>query len=983
MEFRILGPLEIVVDGRPVPTPAPRLCALLTTLLLRPHRVVPIGELIDRLWADETLPANPTSSIHTYVRRLRAIVGADVLQTRPGGYLLAAEAADLVAFRSYLAKAADEPAREVEHLQRALDQWRGDPLAVEHHYAVGLVEERLTALEQYYDARLAQGDHTDLLPELRASSARELLRERFSAQLMIALYRCGRQAEALAAYDEIAARLVDQFGLDPGDELRELRQSILTSTLEPEPRPTGDWVRQNHLPLDIRTLVGRDDLVGQIVRLAAQTDGVPIVVLTGTPGVGKTALAVRSAHQLSSSFPDGLWFVRLRGASDQPRRPDDVLVELLRSSGLDPSAIPDDLDARAAAFRARLAGRRVLLVLDDARDAAQVRPFLPGTAGSAVLVTSRHALDSLVALDGAIGLRVATLTPDDGAALIASLLGRPYDSDIAELVAMCAGLPLALRIAGAVASRGPVSGLVDRMRAAGALPVLTIDDDTAVSTAFTTSYDLLDPATQRGFRLLSLFPGPEFGSGAAQALIGRGYAEVLARLESASLLQPVGAGRYVMHDLVKQYAGQRAEPDAGAWNSLCAWYIGTADCAVDTLFPTAVRVPVTSYERRPVDDAAGWLESELINIEAVATRAQVLGPPDAAWLLADILRVYLYEHSLIDAWRRLVRLGAGSAAGNRLGEGAIEHALGVLDRITGDASGAVEHVKKAIELYRSGGFELGEAALLCNLGLAYNDRGQLTDATEALSAGIAIFRGLGEVRFLPRALLNLSMNHEHLGRFHDAIDCTTEYLEIKAAEGDPDTLAAYVNRAGAYCRLGDLEKAAADLQTATLGADRRDVIAWRVAMAALRNRQGKHSEALQYASDAVQDSLDIRSAYHESLSRMVVGECHLEAGDHVTARTFFEQADALATKSGYDTMLADTHCLLAQCTYLDGRTATAHELAAAALAELEAVQYRVGEYHAQVLLARCCTDLGRDDEAAVYRAAAARMREETGYVPSR
>ncbi|TCC55100.1 NACHT domain-containing protein [Kribbella pittospori] len=981
MEFRILGPLEIVVDGRPVPTPAPRLCTLLTTLLLRPHRVVPVGELIDRLWAGETLPANPTSSIHTYVRRLRAIVGSHVLQTSPGGYLLAAEAADLVAFRSYLAKAADDPARKIEHLQRALDQWRGEPLAVEHHYAVGLVEERLTALEQYYDARLAQGDHADLLPELRESSAKEPLRERFSAQLMIALYRCGRQAEALSAYDEIAQRLVDQFGLDPSDELRELRQSILTSALDESSPPSGDWTRQNQLPLDIRTLVGRDDLINDVVKLAAQTSGVPIVVLTGTPGVGKTALAVRVAHQLASSFTDGLWFVRLRGASDQPRRPDDVLVDLLRSSGVDPRAIPDDLDARAAAFRARLAGRRVLLVLDDARDAAQVRPLLPGTPGSAILITSRSTLGGLVALEGATSLSVGTLAPDDGASLVTSLLSRRdtvgLDDAVAELVAMCAGLPLALRIAGAVATHGSVAGLVSRMRVAGTLPLLTIDNDTAVSAAFTTSYDLLEPAVQRGFRLLSLFPGPEFGEGAAEALIGRHHADVLARLESAGLLQPVGRGRYVMHDLVKEYGVHLGTPELEAWNALCAWYIGTADFAVHSLLPTAVRLPVTSYQRVPVDDPTDWLESELVNIEAVATRALVVGPPDTAWLLADIPRPYLYQHSLTDLWRKLVELGVTSAPDDPLARGAMEHALGVLARITGDAESATVHGEKAIGLYRSGGFVLGEAALLCNLGLASNDQGQLRKSADLLAAGIELFRSIGEVDRLPIALLNQSLNYLHLGRFRDTIECATECLALTAAGDSP---VVRVNRAAAYLDLGRYDEAAADLASPPDGS-RLDLIAWKLQLAEFHRRLHDHATALQHASDALVDSLEVSSNYHECFSRLVIGEIHLHDADHAAARSYFELVDTAAGKSGYGTILADVHYWLAECTFREGRTALAHELAAAALTELQAVEYCVGTYHAHDLLARCDAALGRDDDAALHAAAAARIHEETGYLP--
>ncbi|WP_371408027.1 BTAD domain-containing putative transcriptional regulator [Kribbella sp. NBC_00662] len=273
---------------------------------------------------------------------------------------------------------------------------------------------------------------------------------------MTALYRCGRQADALSTYDGFARRLVDEFGLDPSDELRALRQSILTSALD------GEWQHQNQLPLDIRNLVGRDDLITEVVDLLTATEGVRIVALSGTPGVGKTAVAVRVARELTERFPDGQWFVRLRGASDQPRHADDVLVELLRASGVDSHAIPDDGDARAALFRSRLATRSILLVLDDAQGRGQVRPLLPGTPTSAVLVTSRNPLDALAALDGGIPIRVPTLTPEAGTALVYSMLQAT--NDVGELVDLCAGLPLALRIAGAVAARGSVAAFVSRMR---------------------------------------------------------------------------------------------------------------------------------------------------------------------------------------------------------------------------------------------------------------------------------------------------------------------------------------------------------------------------------------------------------------------------------------------------------------------------------------------------------------------------------------
>ncbi|GAB3953136.1 BTAD domain-containing putative transcriptional regulator [Kribbella albertanoniae] len=979
MEFRILGPLEIVVDGRVIPALAPRLQTLLATLLLRPHRVVPVDELIDRLWPEDTQPANPKASLHTYVRRLREIVGTDVLQTRGQGYLLAAEPRDLVIFRSAVAEAASDPAREIMHLERALDQWRGRALSVDPHVAVGLNEERLAATEQYYAARLARGDHAEVLPDLQTLAAQEPLRERLGGLLMTALYRCGRQIEALSAYDAIAARLADEFGLDPGDELRQLRQAILTSSLEAAAAP-DDWHPQNQLPLDVRQLIGRDSLVAEVSKLICTTDGVPVVVLSGAPGVGKSALCVRAAHQLVEQFPDGQWFVRLRGASGQPRRPGDVLAELLRSSGVDPSVIPDDLDDRAAMFRARLADRSVLLVLDDARDAAQVRPLLPGRAGSAVLVTSRSALGGLIALDGAIGLRVSTLTDDDSAVLIRLLLDATDDDAVRELVAACSGLPLALRIAGANAARGSIAEYVARMRTAGALPTLTIDDEVAVSAAFQTSYELLEPAVQRGFRLLSQFPGAEFGRDAAAALVGADHELVVSSLEAASFLEPVGDDRYLMHDLVREYAGLLGPPDLDAWNALCSWYVGTANAAINQLFPAAVRLPITTYDGVVTGDpeawpAESWLEGELANIEAIATEALRIGPTEVVWLLADIVRPYLYEYSLIGLWRSLVELGAAAGPDAR-GRGAIEHARGVLARITGDAVSAIEHSTQAIELYRESGFTLGEAALLCNLGVAYNDRGQLRKSSELLAEGIARFRSLGETARLPVALLNQSLNYLHLGRFREAIECATECLDLSAGK----SWIARVNRAAAYTDLGEYEKAEADLALVP-GENRLDVIGWRLSLAELDRSRQDYPAALAHAAEALKSSHEITSRYHECFSRLVIGEIHLAAGDVPSARASFDQAETTAREAGYGTMLAEAHSWQACCIFRGGDPGSALELALTALAELQAVEYGVGQYHVNALIADCYRALGHPDQAAVHQSAADDFRQQSGYIP--
>lgn len=990
MEFRVLGTLELVEDGRTLPPPAPRLRSLLAALLVRPHQTVSMDELIDCLWDDDQQPANPKSSIHTYVRRLRAIVGDDLLQTETWGYRLMAEPADLAEFRRLVAAAAaaGTAADRADLLRAALDLWRGEPLGgvpserLRRDVVPGLTEERLTALEDLYEVRLNLGEHLAVLPELTSLSARHPLRERLHAQLMTALYRSGRQPDALSAYDAIAARLADEFGLDPGDELAELRQAILTGALDSAPA-TADWNPQNQLPLDIRDLVGRDELLAEVERLARTADGVPVLALTGTPGIGKTAVAVRAGHRLAEAFPDGQWFVRLRGASDSPRDAGEVLIDLLRLSGVDPLAIPEGLDARAATLRARLAGRRVLVVLDDARDAEQVRPLLPGTVGNAVIITSRSSLDALIALDGATGLRLTTLSADDGTSLVATLLGQAGDPEVAELVAMCGGLPLALRIAGANAARRSLPDYIARMRATGPLTMLTINDETTVSTAFRTSYELLDPLVQQGFRLLATFPGAEFSGAAASAMLGDGSTAVLNRLEAASLLQAVGVDRFVMHDLVKQYGALLAATDNAvpeAWNALCDWYLGTTDAVIEILHPGAVRLPVeSSTSTAPAGEPDAWLMAELPNLVAIAAHALVAGTPDVAWRLADVVRIRLGQLSLVDVWRTMIELGTRGAhlSGDVLGVGAMEHSRGVLARVTGEVEQAIEYHRRALERYRAGGFVVGEAAVLCNVGIAYSDLGQLRRSADALAEGIDLFRSAGESHRLPRALIAQSRTCLNLAEFRAAAGYASEAIELAV---DPaDFLYALVNRSMAYRFLGWPREAEEELRLLPLPEDSTDRAQWRLALASLRNQQGDPETGLRIATEALQDSAQTGSSYDECFSSQMIGESYLAAGDYAAAKGQLEEVAVLAEKSGYEAILAETRGYLARCNYEDGKVALAYEQATAAFAELQAIEYRIGEHSAQVLLAECCAELGLVAEAEKHRAAITRFIEETGY----
>jgi hypothetical protein len=357
------------------------------------------------------------------------------------------------------------------------------------------------------------------VPELTALTSKHPLRERPWAQLMLALYRCGRQGEALQAYRTIARHLVEELGIDPGEELRRLHRGILAadpSLAAPPAAPAPDgsppagrphagrgsvaapgdrapsdrWVPQFQLPLDIGDFVGRADLADRVERLLADDPGTPIVTLSGSPGVGKTALAVRVAHRLRSRFPDGQWYVRLGGATD-PRDPGDVLAELLGASGVERAGVPERLDARAAALHARLADRRVLLVLDDAAGAEQVEPLLPSTAGCAVLATGRQELARLTASHAASAVTVDLLPPAEAEAQLTRILGAGEDAaGVAELAELCGYLPLALRIAAANLAGRPgatVARSVAELRGGNRLSRLALTGDLSAAPSSSTN----------------------------------------------------------------------------------------------------------------------------------------------------------------------------------------------------------------------------------------------------------------------------------------------------------------------------------------------------------------------------------------------------------------------------------------------------------------------------------------------------------------
>jgi DNA-binding SARP family transcriptional activator len=493
MRFGILGPLEVWQGGNPVPVGGPQRRALLAVLLVNAGAVVSSDRLIDHLWGERP-PRNARGLLHGCVADVRKVLrqgSRQPLRTRAPGYLLEVQPGELDADRfeelATAAGRAESPAEAAHHLYQALAVWRGQPLdGVDVDglapVVARLAERRLEVVEQRIEVDLQLGRDRGLVAQLQALVREHPLRERLWMLLMSALHRAGRQADALAAYRELRETLVDQLGLEPGEAARQLHQSILAGETVPAP-PAPEPVRvpertvPAQLPAPVPAFTGRADQLKALDELADQRDDMVVAAITGMAGAGKTALAVYWAHQVRERFPDGQLYANLRGfgavcepnrnrssAAGRPVAPIEALTGFLRALGVPAEQVPVGPEPAAALYRSTLAGRRMLVVLDNATGADQVRPLLPGTPGSLVVVTSRDRLRGLVARDGARRIGLGTLAPDEAAVLLSRLLGADRvaaePDAAAELARHCAYLPLAIRIAAAqvVGPRGPAPG---------------------------------------------------------------------------------------------------------------------------------------------------------------------------------------------------------------------------------------------------------------------------------------------------------------------------------------------------------------------------------------------------------------------------------------------------------------------------------------------------------------------------------------------
>lgn len=814
-----------------------RIRTLLAVLTANAGRVTTVETLVTALWGDEA-PPGAHRSVRTYVSRLRhSLAGATseelALVTHPVGYVLrlAPHVSDAVRFEQLVAEgrqelAAGEPKTAAEKLSRALALWRGDAygefadvrsLRAEATRLEGM---RLGAIEDRIEAELATGAGTALVDELTSLTDRYPGHDRLWGHLMIALYRAGRQADALDVFVRARTVLVDRSGLDPSPRLVELHRQVLANDprldAHASPARTGPapgWRVRNDLPGDIVDFAGRRAELARLLTAGGADKGpraMVIEALDGMAGVGKTTLTVHAAHRLADRYPDAQLFIDLHGhtPSQQPVTPMAALDTLLRAVGVAGEEIPNDLDARSARWRAELAARQVLVVLDNAADAAQVRPLLPGTTRSLAMITSRR---RLIDLETAHVMSLDVLPEADAIALFTRVIGEDRagaePAAVHEVVERCGHLPLALHIAAARLRSRPawtVQHLADRLRQADSPLAELSAGDRSVAVAFTLSYQHLDAARQRMFRLLGVHPGGDIDADAAAALAGVDAGEAGRLLESLvddHLVQEPAVGRYRLHDLVRQHARAVAlsdESDTARRDALCRvidFYLHTAYRASRLLDqqhpPLEIGAPADGCVPAPLADdsaAMSWFDVNQHNVRAARLAAEAAGWDTLVWKLAWTLDNYHYRrgqiHDNIESWL------AGLAASERLGDLAAQarahRRLGLVYAPLGEAeqATALHHLEQSLALSEKVGDRLGQAGVHFVLALAWTHRDDYRRALTHMTSSRKLYRDLGDSKWEVRALSMMGACHTRLGDHDKAREYCESALDLCRRHGD-------------------------------------------------------------------------------------------------------------------------------------------------------------------------------------------------------
>ncbi|GAA2209589.1 tetratricopeptide repeat protein [Nonomuraea monospora] len=1035
LRVRVLGPIEVWHGDVQASLGSDLQRTLLARLALGAGAAVGQDELVELLWRrGET--RNPVSLLHTHVARLRRLLDSGpgnggVLPGGQDGYRLvvATDQLDLLMLRDLTARAAyDAPEEALTRLAGAVALWRGEIGAervASSPLYTAVVTEYATTVQTFAALARDLGKPERALTPLRELAGRRELDEPLHVELILTLAASGRQAEALAAYDRIRSALAEQLGIDPGEGLRAAQLAVLRQRERHTRRATGRTAIQQ-APAAPPDFVGRMDELARIEAALNRTGQEPgpgrprtgegpgsvssgagegpvsfgagegpgpvssrIVLIDGIAGVGKTALALAAAHRLRARYPDGQLYADLRGTTATAQEPMRVLGRFLRALGVPGRRIGTDESEAAALFRSELADRRMLVLLDNAQDADQVRPLLPGAGGGDLIVTSRRRMPGLA---GASAVHLEPLDREESITLIAATAGaHRIDADpgaAGALAEACARLPLALRIASArLATRQAwtIGDLTDRLRDDNRRLTELSTGESSVLTSFQLGYADLSATARRAFRLCSLHPGDDFGAGSTAVLLGMPVAEVERVLEDlleANMLMQYATDRYRFHDLLGLYARRLLAEDAEhetARSRLFTWYADAVTAAMEWVYPQLVRL--ATHAGRDTffageAEALAWLDAELPALVAVVRHAagQAAGRADdalpesagdrlraeraLAWRITDQLRGYFLIRRHVDGWLPAAQAGLDAAvgAGDDVARTAMLISRGQALWSVGRDEEALSDCLAGEQLAVTIGWTTAAAYLSHHIGWLYLEQGKIADADEWLHRALELTGDdpLGHVRAV--ALNGLGVLRLGQGELRDARELLTAALEINEATGrETSALANRGNLASALRQLGDEERAAALLAEVLAayrkGANLRGELSTLDELSRLHRQRGHAATALEVAARAHDMAIEVRDRKATAQTAATAAEAYLALGDATAAAQWFEHCVTLA-RSAYPFVAARALVGLATARLAAGDSAAAGRSAEEAVAIAGSCGFRLLERQAAAVLSR-------------------------------
>jgi DNA-binding SARP family transcriptional activator/tetratricopeptide (TPR) repeat protein len=946
VEFQLLGPVRAWNDGQPIDLGVRKQRFVFAMMLLDANKLVPAQRLVELTWP-EGAPRSARGVIHTHISRLRSVLAAAeaehhgvALVSNGPGYLLRCDPKriDVNRFLELCVEArgmSDDEAR-IRALDEALALWNGPALAsvapeeTRARLSRHLDEARLLALEERFDAHLRLGRHAEIIHELTELEAEHPYRQQLAAQLMLALHRSDRGPEALAVYQQLYQRLDHELGVEPSPALRQLQVQVLRDdpalNLATDVRTAKPGPRQ--LPPDVDHYTGRQNEIDEICSLLSprQADDVlPIVAVTGKPGLGKTALAVRAGRRLAAHFPDGQLFIDLHGNGPRPRDPSEVLARFLRDLGVAGADVPATMEERIGQFRDRTAGRRMLLVLDNAASEQQVRSLIPGDAGCAVLITSRR---RLTGLDMRKLVDLDVLGAGDALALLGDLVGDDRldaaDASARRIVELCGGLPLALRIVGTKLRSRPhqtVAALAERLEDERTRLDELVGGDREIRASFLLSYDSLDAEHQRAFRLLAVMPDNGLPMWAAAAVIdadlrtGPIAERLIENLVDANLLESV-PGRYRFHDLLRLYAQEKLEADPARDDGrarmvnayLCLAKLADARLEFGGLHqfdppPFTVDDPaVLSYvESSP----AGWLDEEHPAILDAIERAAISGQDELTCQLSATLAAFL---ELRGQWAELKRIATLSlAAAGRMNSpywtAYALFALGLAAREIRDFEQAEKSFRAGLKILPEAGDPLLEVVTLLSVGVGKRLQGRWDEAAGYFTGCLSVLEALDEPRWRAYTLRESGVLDRYRGQWERAEKSLLTAVETFEGLGDCRWVGASLRELGIVRReIGDFPGSLALLTRSrdalrAAGDLRREGAAWRC-LADTHRVMGSLDEAgycAERSRDLLAQTLDTHGA---ACTDVCLADVLVETGDLSGARACLDKAKAVLAAAG-------------------------------------------------------------------------------------